>query len=80
MKKEKTGGFSFFAYLLFLPCFFFFLSLSSLSAFFSALVKDKESWQKEQEEMINTLCTSQNQAESVSSSDIKLKEAQDLFD
>ena len=54
--------------------------MSSLSAFFSALVKDKESWQKEREEMINTLHTSQNQAESVSSSsDIKLKEAQDLF-
>ena len=54
--------------------------MSSLSAFFSALVKDKESWQKEREERINTLRTSQNQAESVSSSsDIKLKEAQDLF-
>ena len=54
--------------------------MSSLSAFFSALVKDKESWQKEREEMVNTLRTSQNQAESVSSSsDIKLKEAQDLF-
>ena len=54
--------------------------MSSLSAFFSALVKDKESWQKEREEMINTLRTSQNQAESISSSsDIKLKEAQDLF-
>ena len=54
--------------------------MSSLSAFFLALVKDKESWQKEREEMINTLRTSQNQAKSISSSsDIKLKEAQDLF-
>jgi ABC-type Na+ efflux pump permease subunit len=54
-----------FAYLLFLPCFSF-LSLSSLSAFLSALVKDKESWQKEREEMLATLRSSQNEAKSVS--------------
>ena len=46
LKKEKAGGFSFLCILAF-SALFFFLSLSSLSAFFSALVKDKESWQKE---------------------------------
>ena len=48
--------------------------LSSFVCFFSA-------WQKEREELLNTVRTSENQAESVSAlADSKLKEAQDLFD
>jgi len=59
------GSFSYF-----LSCF---LSLS-------ALVKEKEVWMKEREEMVNTLRTSENNAESVSTlADSKLQEAQDLF-
>jgi len=59
------GSFSYF-----LSCF---LSLS-------ALVKEKEVWMKEREEMVNTLHTSENNAESVSTlADSKLQEAQDLF-
>ena len=45
--------------------------------FLSALAREKEAWLKDREAMIDTLWTSQNQAESVSTlTDSKLKEAQ----
>ena len=51
-----------------------------MSAFLSALVKDKESWQKEREEMLSTLRSSHNEAKSVSVfANQKLKDAQDIL-
>ena len=51
-----------------------------MSTFLSALVKDKESWQKEREEMLSTLRSSHNEAKSVSVfANQKLKDAQDIL-
>ena len=48
--------------------------------FLSALGHEKEDWLKDREAMTDTLRTSQNQAESVSTlTDSKLKEAQDIL-
>ncbi|XP_066357856.1 uncharacterized protein [Miscanthus floridulus] len=46
----------------------------------AALAREKEAWLKEREEMVNTLHTSENNAESISAfADQRLKEAPDLF-
>ena len=48
--------------------------------FLSALAREKENWLKDREAMTDTLRTSQNQAESVSTLlDSKLKETQDIL-
>ena len=48
--------------------------------FLSALAREKENWLKDREAMTDTLRTSQNQVESVSTlADLKLQEAQYLF-
>ena len=48
--------------------------------FHSALAREKENWLKDREAMTDTLRTSQNQAESVSTlADSKLKETQDIL-
>ena len=48
--------------------------------FLSALAREKENWLKDGEAMTDTLRTSQNQAESVSTlADLKLKETQDIL-
>jgi len=51
-----------------------------LICFLSALAHEKENWLKDREAMTDTLRTSQNQAESVSTLlDSKLKETQDIL-
>ena len=48
--------------------------------FLSALAREKETWLKDREAMTDTLRTSQNQAESISTlTDSKLKETQDIL-
>ena len=48
--------------------------------FLSALAREKENWLKDREAMTDTLRTSQNQAESISTlTDSKLKETQDIL-
>jgi len=51
-----------------------------LICFLSALAREKENWLKDRKAIIDTLRTSQNQAESVSTlTDSKLKETQDIL-
>jgi len=51
-----------------------------LICFLSALAHEKEAWLKDREAMTDTLRTSQNHAESVSTfADSKLKDAQDIL-
>ena len=48
--------------------------------FLSVLAREKENWLKDREAMTDTLRTSQNQVESVSTlADLKLKETQDIL-
>ena len=48
--------------------------------FLSVLAREKETWLKDREAMTDTLRTSQNQAESISTlADLKLKETQDIL-
>jgi hypothetical protein len=51
-----------------------------LICFLLALAREKENWLKDRKAMTDTLRTSQNQAESVSTlTDLKLKETRDIL-
>ena len=60
--------------------FALFFSSELLICFLSVLAREKETWLKDREAMTDTLRSSQNQAESVSTlTDSKLKETQDIL-